>query len=226
MAHGLRPTHLSTANKLARGVWNLVWVVLFRPTPRPLHAWRCLLLRLFGAKLGKAVHPYPSARIWAPWNLEMGDHSCLSENVDCYCVERVTIGAHATVSQYSFLCAASHDYSSLDMPMVAAPITIGERAWVTADVFVGPGVTIGNGAVVLARSSVFKDVAPWTVVGGSPAKFLKPRMIEAGGSSSESVAPEAARSAIDSAAPEPAHGASVSAAPVSKNSESSSGTLL
>ena len=200
MSHRLQRTHLSTANKVARGVWNLVWLLLFRPTPRPMHAWRCLLLRLFGAKLGKAVHPYPSARIWAPWNLEMGDHSCLSENVDCYCVERVKIGAHSTVSQYSFLCAASHDYTSLEMPMIAAPITIGEHAWVTADVFVGPGVTIGDGAVVFARSSVFKDVAPWTVVAGSPAKFVKPRTIEAGGSASNSV--------------------------VSKNSDSSSGPTL
>ena len=178
MAHRLRPTNLSTANKLARGVWHLVWLVLFRPTPRPLHAWRCLLLRLFGAKLGKAVHPYPSARIWAPWNLEMGDHSCLSENVDCYCVERVTIGAYSTVSQYSFLCTASHDYENINMPLVAAPITIGERVWITADVFVGPGVIVGDGAVVLARSTVCKSVDPWVVIGGSPARFIKARVLE------------------------------------------------
>lgn len=149
--------------KSARSIWHIVWLLLYRPTPRLLHPWRCLLLSLFGAKLGEKVHPYPSARVWAPWNLEMGDHSCLSEHVDCYCVDKIRIGAHATVSQYSFLCTASHDYCDLNMPLVTAPITIGERVWITADVFVAPGVTIGEGAVVLARSSVFENIEAWVV---------------------------------------------------------------
>lgn len=170
--------HLSLGNKLARAVWHLVWLFLYRPTPRPMHAWRCLLLRLFGAKLGKAVHPYPSARIWAPWNLEMGDHACLSEGVDCYSVAKITIGAHSTVSQYSFLCTASHDYTDSAMPLVAAPITIGERVWITADVFVGPGVSIGDGVVVTARSSVFDDIPAWMVARGNPAIPVKPRKMK------------------------------------------------
>ena len=167
---------LSLRNKVGRSIWNLVWLLLYRPTPRSLHPWRCFLLRLFGAKIGKGVHPYPSARIWAPWNLEMGDHSCLSEYVDCYCVDKIRIAAHATVSQYSFLCTASHDYTDPAMPLVIAPISIGEQAWITSDVFVAPGVTIGEGAVVLARSSVFRNIDPWVVVGGNPAKFIKPRV--------------------------------------------------
>jgi len=107
----------------------------------------------------------------------MGDHSCLSHNVDCYCVALVKLGAHSTVSQYSYLCTASHDFENAKMPLVTSPIIIGEGAWVTADVFVGPGVTIGEGAVVGARSSVFKDVAPWTVVAGNPANLIKKRTI-------------------------------------------------
>lgn len=94
-------------NRLGRALWHVVWLLLYRPTPRAWHAWRCLLLRTFGAKLGNAVHQYPTARVWAPWNLEMGAHSCLSEYVDCYCVAKIVIGAHAIVSQYSFLCTAS-----------------------------------------------------------------------------------------------------------------------
>lgn len=181
MTEALRRHHLSVGNKLARALWQIVWLLLYRPTPRLLHAWRCLLLRLFGAKLGKAVHPYPSARIWAPWNLEMGDHSCLSEQVDCYCVDRITLGAHATVSQYSFLCTASHDYSVPAFPLVTAPIRIGARAWITADVFVAPGVTIGEGAVISARSSVFQDVEPWVVAAGNPARAVKKRIWDAEG---------------------------------------------
>ena len=178
MTLALRRHHLSLANKLARTVWQVVWLLLYRPTPRLFHPWRCLLLRLFGAKLGRAVHPYPSARIWAPWNLEMGDHACLSEWVDCYCVAPIRNGAHTTVSQYSFLCTASHDYTRADMPLVTAPITIGEGVWITADVFVGPGVTIGDGAVVTARSSVFTDIPPWVVARGNPAVPVKARVLQ------------------------------------------------
>jgi len=171
----VRAAPFSLHSKIYRVLWKAVWLFLFRPTPRSFHAWRCLLLRAFGAELGEAVHPYPSARIWAPWNLEMGDHSCLSEDVDCYCVDKIRIGAHATVSQYSFLCTASHDYKYPAMPLVTAPITIGERAWIAADVFVAPGVTIGDGAVVTARSSVFSDIESWTVAAGNPATWVKKR---------------------------------------------------
>lgn len=178
MTRPLKARHLSATNKLARALWNVVWLLLYRPTPRPLHAWRRWLLRLFGAKVGRGAHPYPSARIWAPWNLEMGDHACLSEQVDCYCVDKITLGANATVSQYSFLCTASHDHSKGLMPLVTAPIHIGERAWITADVFVGPGVSVGDGAVVTARSSVFTDIPAWVVARGNPAKPYKARAFE------------------------------------------------
>ena len=125
----LRVQHLSPANKLARAVWNLVWLLFYRPSPAPLHGWRRFLLRLFGATIGPDAHPYPSAKIWAPWNLTMGAHSCLSHQVDCYCVERITLGAHTTVSQYSFLCTASHDYTDPAMPLTTAPITPSARPW-------------------------------------------------------------------------------------------------
>ena len=171
----LRPQRLSPGNKLARAAWNLVWLLLYRPSPVFLHGWRQFLLRRFGAKIGRGAHPYPSAKIWAPWNLTMGDHSCLSHHVDCYCVDRITLGAHSTVSQYSFLCTASHDYTDPAMPLTTAPITLGERAWITADVFVAPGVTVGEGAVITARSSVFHDIEPWTVAAGNPAQSIKSR---------------------------------------------------
>ena len=132
---------------------------------------------MFGAKIGHGVHPYPSVKIWAPWNLEMGDYSCLGDNVYCYCVAKIKLGAHSTVSQYTYLCAASHDIENPQMPLITAPITIGDGAWVTADVFIGPGVTIGEGAVVGARAVVLKDVEAWTVVAGNPAKFIKHRQL-------------------------------------------------
>lgn len=165
----------SVGNKIGRTIWNIVWLLLYRPSPRFLHGWRRFLLRQFGAIVGKNVHPYPTARIWAPWNLEMGDHSCLGDHIDCYCVDKIRIGSHSTISQYSYLCTASHDYTDPSMPLTTAPIVIGEGVWIAADVFVGPGVAIGDGAVIGARSSVYKNVEPLTVVAGNPAMFIKKR---------------------------------------------------
>ncbi|MEE9355849.1 MAG: putative colanic acid biosynthesis acetyltransferase [Methylococcaceae bacterium] len=107
----------------------------------------------------------------------MGAYSCLSEDVDCYCVDRITLGKNAIVSQYSYLCTASHDYDDSSFPLVIAPINIEDKAWVATDVFIGPGVTVKEGAVVGARSSVFKDIDSWIVVGGNPAKFIKRRKL-------------------------------------------------
>ncbi len=165
----------SRANQLMRVLWRTIWLLAYRPSPKICHGWRRFLLRMFGAKIARDAYPHPSVKIWAPWNLEMGSQSSLGPDVDCYCVDKVVIGAGATVSQYSFLCAATHDYRDLCMPLVTAPILIGERAWVAADVFIGPGVTIGEGAVVGARSSVYRNVDPWTVVAGNPVGILKTR---------------------------------------------------
>lgn len=166
---------LSRSNKIARLVWRFVWLCLYLPSPTPFHAWRRMLLRMFGAKIGRGVHPYPRATIWAPWNLEMHDFSCIADNVDIYCVDKVCIGAHSTISQYSYLCTASHDYTSSDFDLVAAPIDIGSRVWIAADVFLGPGVIVGEGAVVAARSVVARDIPAWVVVAGNPAKIIKTR---------------------------------------------------
>lgn len=172
-------SELSMGNRAARAVWGAAWLLLFLPSPRPFHAWRRLLLRLFGARIGAGVRVYGSARIWAPWNLQMGDHSVLGDRVDCYAVDRITIGEHSVVSQYAFLCTATHDIDQPSFPLVTAPVVIGPGAWVAADAFVGPGVTVGEGAVVGARASVFKDVPAWAVVGGNPARVI--RMRRAGG---------------------------------------------
>ena len=164
-------------NKLGRALWGVTWLLLYRPSPKPLHCWRRFLLRCFGAKIGHGAHPYPRARIWAPWNLDMGDHSCLADDVECYCVNKIRLGPSALVSQYSHLCSASHDYTDPAFPLITAPITIQANAWVATDAFIGPGVTVGEGAVVGARASVYRDVEPWTVVGGNPARFIKKRVV-------------------------------------------------
>ena len=174
------PSPHGLGNKLGRTAWGAVWLLLFRPSPRILYFWRRTLLRLFGARIGRGCKVSPSTRIWAPWNLTMEDYSSLGYDVDCYCVAAVWLGAHSTVSQYSFLCTASHDVSDPHMRLTSAPIRIGDQAWICADVFVSPGITIGQGAVAGAGAVVVHDVAPWTVVGGNPAVEINKRRFTAG----------------------------------------------
>ena len=170
----------SFSSKLARVLWNVVWLVLFRSTPRgnTFRTWRIFLLKLFGAKVRWSSNVLPSCRIWQPWKLTMGAYACLSENVDCYTVDEIVIEAQATVSQGVKLCSASHDISSRIMELTTSPIHIGENAWVAGWSIILPGVTIGEGAVVGAGSVVTKDVEPWSVVVGNPAKFIKKRELK------------------------------------------------
>jgi len=168
-----KPYDISLKNKSMRAVWGLVWLILYRPSPRTFHFWRRFLLRCFGARISSNCYPYPAARIWAPWNLEMHEGSCLSDNTDCYSVAKVTLQRGSTVSQYSFLCTAGHDIDSDNFQLITAPIEVGVSAWIAADCYVGPGVNIGDGAVVGARSSVFKDVPARCVVVGNPARIVR-----------------------------------------------------
>lgn len=166
----------SVSNKIVRLIWNLCYWIFFRPFGLIVfRLWRNVVLRIFGAELAPSVNIYASVKIWAPWNLEMGDYSSLGPNVDCYNQGKITIGANTTISQKTYLCASSHDITDTKHALILKPIIIEDQVWVAADAFIGPGVSIGQGAVVAARSAVFKDVEPWTVVGSNPAKFIKKR---------------------------------------------------
>ena len=175
------PSPHSSANKAARLLWQAAWLLLFRPSPWFWHAPRRALLRLFGAQVGRGAQIMPSARIWAPWNLALGDCATLGAGVDVYSVGRIEIGAHATVSQRAFLCTATHDVDHPNMPLVVAPVKIGAGAWVCAEAYVHPGVEIGTDAVAGVRAVVLHDVPPGQIVGGNPAKFLRMRRLENAG---------------------------------------------
>jgi putative colanic acid biosynthesis acetyltransferase WcaF len=162
---------------LLRALWALTAALLFRPSPRPFFGWRRFVLRLFGARVGRHVHVYPSTVVTIPWNLEIGDWSSLGEHVYVYDLGRVSIGARVTVSLRAVLCAGTHDPTRRDMPLLKPPIVIADEAWVCADAFVGPGVTVGQGAVLGARAVVVKDVAPWAVVAGNPARPIGTRTL-------------------------------------------------
>ncbi|MCD7973424.1 MAG: putative colanic acid biosynthesis acetyltransferase [Candidatus Azobacteroides sp.] len=169
----------SKKNQLKRLVWTICWNILARPFPRNLgRKWKLFLLRIFGAKVASTSVVYSKAKIFMPWNLEMDDFACIASDVDCYNAAKVRIGKNATVSQYSYICTATHDITSKSHTLYALPITIEDNAWVASKAYIGPGVVIGEGAVVGATASVYKNVNPWEVVGGNPAKFIKKREIK------------------------------------------------
>lgn len=169
---------LPALNKLKRFIWGAVWLVAFRSTPRwTMHSWRRALLRIFGAKIGPGCKISPSCKVWAPWNLEMGSYSVLGEGVDCYTMDKIHIGSKVAVSQRTFLCTGSHNTTSLLRPLTTAPITIHDHVWVAAECFIHPGISIGEGSVVGARSVVTRDLPAWSICTGSPCKPVKQRFL-------------------------------------------------
>lgn len=170
---------LTKGNKMRRLLWNIVCTLLFRPFAGPLFCrWRNFFLKINGARIGEGCKVSSSSKIWAPWNLTLGDYVCLGPRSQIYSADKIMIGDKVTISQGAYLCAASHDITQINKPLIVKPIRIDSFAWVAAEAFVGMGVTIGEGAVVGARAAVFKDVEPWTVVGGNPAKFIKKRELK------------------------------------------------
>ena len=166
----------SGGSKLRRLAWEVVWAVLFRPTPRwCLNGWRRFLLRAFGAKIGRGTRIHGGARVWQPWCLAVGDNSWIAGGASLYSVDDITIGANAVVSEGAFLCTASHDITSPSFELQTKPLVVGDSAWICSRAIVLPGVTVGEGAVVAAAAVVTKDVPPWTVVAGNPAKVIKKR---------------------------------------------------
>lgn len=163
-------------NRVRRQIWNIVYCLFFRTSPRPFHAWRAFLLRAFGARLGENCHVYPYAKIWAPWNLEIGSHVGIADGVVLYCMDKIVVEDYVVISQGAHLCGGSHDYNSENFQLFAKKIVVGKHAWICAEAFVSLGVVIPEGAVIGARSVVTKSFSdPWHVYAGNPCKKIKKR---------------------------------------------------
>ena len=166
----------SRRNRAGRVLWSLVHALLFRFSPRPLHRWRALLLRCFGARIGRDCHVYPKARIWAPWNLRCGDGAAIADEAVIYNVAEVHLGVHAIVSQQAYLCTATHDIDDPAFPMISAPIWVGQYAWVCARASVLPGTVLQEGAVLGLGSVSGGELQAWSVYAGNPARRIRQRM--------------------------------------------------
>lgn len=156
-------------------LWWLIQGTLFKWSPQFMYGWRRWLLRLFGAKIGKGVLIRPTVKVTYPWKVSIGDFAWVGDDVVLYSLGEIEIGANAVISQRSYLCAASHDYTQTNFPIYVKKVCIGSEAWLATDVFVAPGVTIGHKAVIGARSSVFTNMPEDMVCFGSPAKPIKLR---------------------------------------------------
>ena len=158
--------------QVARVLWAVAAPV-FRMIPRPLWGVRAWLLRVFGAKIGRGAHIYPTVRITMPWNLRIGEEAAVGDGAILYALGRIEIGDRAVVSQLAHLCAGTHRLDDPARALVTAPITIGRDAWVCADAFVGPGVRIGEGAVLGARAVAMRDLADGRVGIGNPMQATR-----------------------------------------------------
>lgn len=162
----------SLRNRMARACWNLTWLLFCRWSPRPFHSWRAFWLRLFGAKLGKGVHVYPGAKIWAPWNLEIGDESGVGDGAILYSMAKICLGRRVVISQGAHLCTGTHDYRHPEFRLITKPITIGDKTWVAAEAFIHPGITIGENALVGARGVLTTNLDSGLIAAGNPAKII------------------------------------------------------
>lgn len=132
-------------------------------------------MRLFGGHIHPKAKIYPSTRIWYPPNLSMAEHACLGPNVNCYCMDKISLGAYSLVSQGAYLCGGTHDVDDPNFQLQIRPITISANAWIAAQAFVGPGVTVGEGAVLGARAVTMKSLEPWSIYVGNPASLIRKR---------------------------------------------------
>lgn len=164
--------------KVKRALWGPCKLFFLRGTGRWLSPVRIALLRLFGADIETPTLVMDGVLVWHPWSLTLKRFSTLGRGVEVYNFAHITVGEQATVSQGTYLCSATHDFENPTMPLVYFPITIGAQSWVAANCFVGPGVTIGEGAVIGACSVVVKDVPAWVVAAGNPARVIRPRTLK------------------------------------------------
>ncbi|RPD97511.1 colanic acid biosynthesis acetyltransferase WcaF [Aureibaculum marinum] len=170
------PSNFRGKNIFIVQLWRFVHAVFFKLSPQFFYSWRRFILRLFGAKIGKKVIIRPSVTIPFPWKIRIGDYSWIGDEVVLYSLDEISIGSNTVISQRSYLCAASHDYTKTDFPIYGKKIEISDECWLATDVFIAPGVTVGKQCVIGARSSVFKNMPKGWVCYGNPAKPIKKRL--------------------------------------------------
>jgi len=165
----------SLKNRFLRFFWNNIYIILFKYSPRQFFLWRSLLLKCFGAKIGVGVHIYPKVKIWAPWNIEIGNNVGISDGAVLYSQDKIKIGDRTVISENTYICTGTHDYRDKGFKLYTRPIIIAEDCWLSYGVFVHPGIIISQGVIIGACSVVIKNLSECSVYSGNPCKKIKNR---------------------------------------------------
>ena len=169
----------STREKIGMLLWLIVAALFFHTTPKPLNAWRLFLLRLFGCKISGRPFVHGTCIIKIPWQLTLEDRAALGPKSEVYNLGHLTLKRACVVSQYAYICGGTHDLNDPGLPLQVGDIVIGEEAFLGAKTMVLPGVHVGTDAVLGAGAVAAKDLEPWMIYVGNPAKALKKREMRA-----------------------------------------------
>ncbi len=168
----------SLRERLGMAAWMVVSALLFRTTPKQLNPWRLMLLRVFGAKISGLPFVASSCIIKIPWQLTLEDRCALGPKSEVYNLGHVTLKARCVVSQYAYICGGTHDLSDPMLPLLVGDIVIGEEAFIGAKAMILPGVVVGDGAVLGAGAVAAKDLEPWSIYAGNPARLIRKREMQ------------------------------------------------
>ena len=154
-------------------LWYFVGSTLVESHLIPVTAFKVWTLRIFGAKIGQGVRIKPRVRVKFPWRLTVGDYVWLGEEAWIDNLAPITIESHVCISQRVYLCTGNHDWNHPDFKLIPAPIHIQESSWIAANSAIGPGVTVGKGAVLTLGGVTGRSLEPMTIYAGNPAQAIK-----------------------------------------------------
>lgn len=159
-------------------LWEVVWNLLIRWLPKPAYPIYALWLKAFGCRVEGRPFVAPSVRIFAPWQLSLGDKACIGYKAEIYNLGPVSIGDHVTVAQYAYLCNGTHDLEKESLPLLVGAMQLGSKVFVGAKAIVLPAVSMAEGSVLGAGGVLATDTEPYGIYVGNPARYLKPRIIK------------------------------------------------
>ena len=166
------------AGAVKRTLWYFTNALFFLNPCFPFRSLKPMLLRLFGAKVGRGVVIHPGVNIKFPWKLSIGDHCWIGQRAWLDNLDRLTIGDHVVISQGAMIIQGSHDYKKVDYPTYTRPVVLENGSWVGAGAIVTLGVTMKSHSVLAAGSMASKDLEPYTIYQGNPAQPVRERIID------------------------------------------------
>ena len=161
-----------------RGVWYIFNAMVLTNRYNPSGACRKMVLRWFGARIGKGVVIKPKVNVKYPWNLEVGDYSWIGEEVWIDNLGKVKIGANVCISQGALLLCGNHDYKKATFDLIVGDITLEDGVWIGAKSTVTGGVTCASHAVLSAGSVASADLDAYTIYRGNPAEVIRQRNMQ------------------------------------------------